>query len=110
MRANPDPLTHHFKERLRSKRKAVHQREIRSAAPPYLKSFLERTFATKKTTCSFLLLQPSQKAFAGPSRPPTLVVYPRAVLPLPVCGCSSFGKSFLLDTGESKKQREPLSL
>src|SRR6266480_3818018 len=73
---------------------------------PYLPimSLLNRQFLSKKTTCSSSLLQPSQKAFAGPSGPQTLAVYPPAALPLPVYECSSFGKSFLLDSGESKKQ------
>src|SRR6266403_208649 len=70
----------------------------------------KRTFSTKKTTCSSSLLQPSQKAFAGPSGPQTLAVYPPATLPLPVYECSSFGKSFLLDSGESKKQGALLPL
>src|SRR5258708_38254656 len=75
----------------------------------YIMSLLNGHF-TKKTTCSSSLLQPSQKAFAGPSGPQTLAVYPPAALPLPVYECSSFGKSFLLDTRESKKQGAPLPL
>src|SRR6266404_4860352 len=64
----------------------------------------------QKTTCSSSLLQPSRKAFAGPSGPQTLAVYPPAALPLPVYECSSFGKSFLLDIRESKNQGAPLPL
>src|SRR6516162_1470746 len=88
-------------------------RVVRTSAfigPPYVMSFLNGHCLPKKTTCSSSPLQPSQKAFAGPSRPQTLAVYPPAALPLPVCECSSFGKPFLLDTGESKKQGEPLPL
>src|SRR6266436_255590 len=81
-----------------------------SIGPPLYNVTSKRTFSTKKTTCSSSLLQPSQKAFAGPSRPQTLAVYPPAALPLPVYECSSFGKSFLLDTGESTKQGAPLPL
>src|SRR6266699_644185 len=81
-----------------------------SIGPPLYNVTSKRTFSTKKTTCSSSLLQPSQKAFAGPSVPQTLDVYPPAALPLPVYECSSFGKSFLLDSGESKKQGEPLPL
>src|ERR1700732_1863174 len=76
--------------------------------------FYECNFSTdifyQKTTCSPSLLQPSQKAFAGPSGPQTLAVHPPAALPSPVYECSSFGKSFLLDTRESKKQGAPLPL
>jgi putative transposase len=84
----------------------------RSSGPPVLRLFLcnvtsKWTFAIKNTTCSSSLLQPSQKAFAGPSGPQTLAAYPPAALPLPVYECSSFGKSFHLDTGESKKQGAP---
>src|SRR5258708_37523008 len=70
----------------------------------------KRTFYTKKTTCTFSLLPPSQKAFAGPSGPQTLAVYPPAALPLPVYECSPFGQAFLLDSGESKKQGAALPL
>src|ERR1700682_6237124 len=97
MRASADLLTHNFKKRFRS-----------SARP--CASGLTRQFLPKKTTCSSSLLQPSQKAFAGPSGPQTLAVYPPAALPLLVYECSSFGKSFLLDTRESKKQGAPLPL
>src|SRR6267142_2089677 len=76
----------------------------------YINVTSKRTFSTKKATCSSSLLQPSQKAFAGPSGPQTLAAYPPAALPLPVYECSSFGKSFLLDTRESKKQGAPLPL
>src|SRR6266576_2908409 len=78
--------------------------------PPLYNVTSKQTFSTKKTTCSSSLLQPSQKAFAGPSGPQTLAVYPPAALPLPVYECSSFGKSFLLDTGASKHQGEHLPL
>src|SRR5712664_13514 len=81
-----------------------------SIGPPLYNVTSKRTFSTKKTTCSSSLLQPSQKAFAGPSGPQTLAAYPPAALPLPVYECSSFGKSFLLDTRESKKQGAPLPL
>src|SRR5258708_6104779 len=57
----------------------------------------KRTFSTKKTTCSSSLLQPSQKAFPGPSRPQTLPVYPPPPLPFPFSRSAPFGKSFLLD-------------
>src|SRR6266404_4599455 len=81
-----------------------------SIGPPlYIMSLLNGHFLPK-TTCSSSLLQPSQKAFAGPSGPQTLAVYPPAALPLPAYECSSFGKSFLLDTGESTKQGAPLPL
>src|SRR6266850_860720 len=78
--------------------------------PPFIHVTSKRTVSTKKTTCSSSLLQPSRKAFAGPSGPQALAVYPPAALPLPVYECSSFGKSFLLDTRESKKQGAPLPL
>src|ERR1700704_4108385 len=79
-------------------------------SPPYINVTSKRTFSTKKTTCSSSLLQPSQKAFAGSTESQTLAGCPLAALPLPVYECSSFGKSFLLDTHESKKQGAPLPL
>src|SRR6266852_2208011 len=78
--------------------------------PLFINVTSKRTFSTKKTTCSTSLLQPSQKAFAVPSGPQTLAWCPPAALPLPVYECSSFGKSLLLDTRESKKQGAPLPL
>src|SRR6266478_4900826 len=81
-----------------------------SIGPPLYNVTSKRTFSTKKTTCRSSLLQPSQKAFAGPSGPQTPAGCPPAALPLPVYECSSFGKSFLLDTRESKKQEAPLPL
>src|SRR5882762_10600332 len=80
-------------------------------APPFFINVAsKRTFYTKKTTCTFSLLPPSQKAFAGPTGSQTLAGCPPAALPLPVYECSSFGKFFPLDTRESKKQGAPLPL
>src|SRR5258708_18354738 len=73
-------------------------------SPLFINVASKRTFYTKKTTCTFSLLPPSQKAFAGPIGSQTLAGCPPAALPLPVYECSSFGKSFLLDIRESKKQ------
>src|SRR6266403_3655650 len=125
MRASADSLTHDFKKRFRSSARPCASgmnRQPRLRVPGqcwfrihlFFSSFYNvtsnRTFYTKKTTCSSSLLQPSLKAFAGPSGPQTLAGYPPAALPLPVYECSSFGKSFLLDTRESKKQGAPLPL
>src|SRR6266446_4652199 len=78
--------------------------------PFFINVASKRTFYTKQTTCTFSLLRPSQKAIAGPIGSQTLAGCPPAALPLPVYECSSFGKSFLLDSGESKKQGAPLPL
>src|SRR6267143_185676 len=81
-----------------------------STSVPFLNVTSKWTIAIKKTTCSSSLLRPSQKAFAGPTGSQTLAVCPPAALPLPLYECSSFGTSFPLDTGESKKPGAPLLL
>src|SRR5215467_536122 len=73
-------------------------------------SLLNGHLWSKKTTCTFSLLQPSQKAFAGPIGSQRLAGCPPAALPLPLYEYSSFGTFFLLDTCESKKPEVPLLL
>jgi hypothetical protein len=112
MRASADSLTHNFKKRFHRNSIGCSCRQNIGVHRPsfFMNVTSKRTFAAKKTICTFSLLPPSQKAFAGPSGSQTLAGCPPAALPLPVYECSSFGKSFLLDTRESKKQGAPLPL